>query len=590
MKKGALLCLAILVGPFCWDSSRAQTLSPRIFPGGIVNAASFAAAPNNPSSPCALVSIFGENLAIATGSATAVPLPRDINSTQVLVNNIAAPLIYVSPSQINAQVPCEAIPGSTARVVVQVTGIASPPEPLRVEVAAPGVFTVTATGTGAAAMLHANFLLVSNNSPAMPGETILIFCTGLGETVSPRPGTGEPGNGQVTLLTPTVLIGGRNAQVLFSGAAPGFVGLYQINAVVPSVTAGDQSLAISSGGRQSREGATVRIGSAPPTTATLFAATLYGGLFKRLEGDAAWSSINSGMPGVLTFGAVLAVDPSNPATVYVGTDGDGVYKTTDSGGRWTPANSGISNRSVGALGIDPANPATVYAGTRQAGIFKTTNGGANWGPVNSGLAPIIEAQGTVTAIAVDPRSPSVIYTGTAAHGVYKSTTGGASWNPINSGLTPNPLGDIHINTIATDPTNTATLYAGLRPFVTGGGAFKSSNGGASWIPINIGLRESRVTVLAIDPANPSTVYAGTYEGGIYKTTSGGARWTASGLDGAAVTALAIDPSNPTTVYAGTQQGVYRSTNGGASWTAFSAGLADTWITALAIARSSAGGP
>jgi uncharacterized protein (TIGR03437 family) len=78
-----------------------------------------------------------------------------------------------------------------------------------------------------------------------PGETVLIYCTGLGAVSSP-PQDGAAGNGQPTTAMPTVTIGGTKAMVSFSGLAPGFVGLYQVNAEVPAgLSAGNQSVVVS---------------------------------------------------------------------------------------------------------------------------------------------------------------------------------------------------------------------------------------------------------------------------------------------------------------------------------------------------------
>lgn len=251
------LALVALAGMLYASHSKAQSGLPRISSGGIVNAASFTPAPNNPASPCALISIFGENLASGTDSATTIPLPSSLIGTQVFINNVASPLIFVSPSQINAQVPCEVTPNSSVNDFVQVGSFPGPLEVLQIQAAAPGVFSVTQNGVGAGAILHANFTLVDSISPVVAGETILIFCTGLGETVSPQIQTGEAGNGQLTLQTPTVTIGGQSAEVVFAGAAPGFVGLYQINVIVPNFSEGDPELLIDLAGQQSRTGVIV---------------------------------------------------------------------------------------------------------------------------------------------------------------------------------------------------------------------------------------------------------------------------------------------------------------------------------------------
>ena len=106
-----------------------------------------------------------------------------------------------------------------------------------------------------------------------------------------------------------------------------------------------------------------------------------------------------------------------------------------------------------------------------------------------------------------------------------------------------------ISALAIDPTTPTTLYAGTQ----GGGVFKSTNGGASWSAVNTGLVASHVFALVIDPTTPTTLYAGT-DVGVFKSTNGGGSWSAvnTGLtDFAFVSALAIDPMTATTLYAGT---------------------------------------
>jgi uncharacterized protein (TIGR03437 family) len=87
--------------------------------------------------------------------------------------------------------------------------------------------------------------------PATKGETVLIYCTGLGVVSSP-PDDGTAANGQATVATTTVTIGGVSAAVSFSGLAPGFVGLYQVNAAVPSgIASGNQPVVIREDGSSS---------------------------------------------------------------------------------------------------------------------------------------------------------------------------------------------------------------------------------------------------------------------------------------------------------------------------------------------------
>ena len=97
-----------------------------------------------------------------------------------------------------------------------------------------------------------------------------------------------------------------------------------------------------------------------------------------------------------------------------------------------------------------------------------------------------------------------------------------------------------------------------------------------------------IHALAIDPGSPNTIYAGTLDGGVFKSTNGGANWSQTSLINPSIFALAIDPGSPNTIYAGTIDGgggVFKSTNGGANWNQFNTGLTNTSVLALAIDQS-----
>lgn len=233
--------------------------TPAINNGGIVNAATFLAAPHNTASPGMLFSLFGDSLIGGTAVAQGLPLPTQLGGISVLVDGTAVPLIFVSPQQINAQVPFEVAAGTTVSVVVTASGrAASSAEPLRIEDAAPGIFTREQNGRSRGAILHANTnTIVSYGAPTRPGQFISIFCTGLGRVV-PSLASGAGGNAERTVEMPHVTIGGRTASVQFSGAAPGFAGLYQINVIVPDgLAAGEHEIIITQSGKQSRTGVTI---------------------------------------------------------------------------------------------------------------------------------------------------------------------------------------------------------------------------------------------------------------------------------------------------------------------------------------------
>jgi photosystem II stability/assembly factor-like uncharacterized protein len=102
----------------------------------------------------------------------------------------------------------------------------------------------------------------------------------------------------------------------------------------------------------------------------------------------------------------------------------------------------------------------------------------------------------------------------------------------------------------------------------------SSNtfGQDQWTPV--GPEGGYVTALAINPNTPNTLYAGTQGSGVFKSTNGGANWRAVniGLTNTTVNALAIDPNTPNILYAETGRGVFKSTDGGANWTATMSGF------------------
>lgn len=229
--------------------------APAIQSNGLVNGASFTSGGVVPGE---IATIFGANLTTAIGInlSSVVPLPTNLLSVQVMVNGTPAPIFAVDnvngQQQVNFQVPFEVAGQSTA--TIQVVDNGSPGNTITVPVIAtqPGMFTYTVGSTTYGAILHATYQLANTASPATAGETVLIYCTGLG-AVSPTPSDGAAAAGSATtVMTPTVTIGGLPAMVDYSGLAPDFVGLYQINAEVPAgLASGNQPVIINIGGAQS---------------------------------------------------------------------------------------------------------------------------------------------------------------------------------------------------------------------------------------------------------------------------------------------------------------------------------------------------
>jgi uncharacterized protein (TIGR03437 family) len=215
-------------------------------PLGVINAASFAP-PGNPISPGEFVALFGTGLAASTMTAKP-PYPPALNNVSVLINGKSAPIYFVSATQINALVPF-ATAGPTATIVVQNNGATSNTVTVPVAATSPGVYSLDQSGSGNGAILHADFSLVNDASPATAGETVLIYLTGMGTTNPPVPdGTA----GTVTTLYKSVsdvaiYVGGKTGTVSFNGLAPGFPGLYQINVALPTVLPGTGRLPLAVG-------------------------------------------------------------------------------------------------------------------------------------------------------------------------------------------------------------------------------------------------------------------------------------------------------------------------------------------------------
>jgi uncharacterized protein (TIGR03437 family) len=218
---------------------------PTISSGGLVNAASFA----HTVAPGSIASVFGTNYANSNIGASVKPLPDDLGGVSITVNNVAAPLIFVGQFQANFQVPFETKPG-TATVVVTSNGIASQSESVTVTAEAPGIFI---TGTNQAVALNSDNTVADSSHPAKVGSVVVMYVTGLGALDHPLP-TGSPASNDPlsnATVVPTATLGGVNAVVQFAGMSPGFVGLGQINLMIPKLAKGRYPVVIKQGAQSS---------------------------------------------------------------------------------------------------------------------------------------------------------------------------------------------------------------------------------------------------------------------------------------------------------------------------------------------------
>ncbi len=240
---------------------------PIIASAGIVNTASFTA----PLVPGSAASIFGSNLA-ATAFSTGPTLPTSLSGTSVTFNGTPAPLSYVSPGQINLQVPWELAGQTTASVIVTTTQGASSPVNVSLASQAPGIFTTNSSGQGS--IYNPDRSQNSSSDPAYPGAQIQIFVTGLG-AVSNQPADGVQAGANATVTTlPTVTIGGIAATVVSAQLTTtyfsNYVGAYQVIVTVPAgITTGNSVAVVMTAGGITSNVVTMAIAaSAPSVTIT----------------------------------------------------------------------------------------------------------------------------------------------------------------------------------------------------------------------------------------------------------------------------------------------------------------------------------
>jgi uncharacterized protein (TIGR03437 family) len=205
-------------------------------PLGVLNAANYLPI-TNPVTPGELLSLFGSGLGPVSVAKASLPYPNTLAGVSVSIDGIAAPVQSVSDGQINCIVPYEIAGDSFAVVRVTNNGVLSNTVTLYNDFSAPGVFTLDGSGTGDAAALHSDGSIVNAGDPAQVGETIALYATGLGALMA---GAQDGVGASSTSLTNTVdtfevYVDDVEATVTFSGLAPGFAGLYQLNFVVPSV-------------------------------------------------------------------------------------------------------------------------------------------------------------------------------------------------------------------------------------------------------------------------------------------------------------------------------------------------------------------
>ena len=316
--------------------------------------------------------------------------------------------------------------------------------------------------------------------------------------------------------------------------------------------------------------------------------------------DLAWRLV-----GPMRGGRTRAVAgvPSKPGVFYVGAVNGGVWETEDFGRTWRPVFDGQPTQSIGAIAVAPSDSNIVYVASGEGllrpdlsignGIYRSDDGGRTW--THLGLR---EGQ-QIPELAVDPRNPRRLFAAVLGRpygpnperGIYRSLDGGATWDRVlykdeNTGG----------SAVVLDPSNPQVVYAGLwearlGPWEdrneyngTGGGLFKSTDGGTTWQRLSAGLPANLAQInLSVAPSRPQRLYAtvGTSESGDYSSAAGlgvfrsddaGESWTrittdprpALRIGGGDLAIPRVDPTNPDVVYVASIV-TMKSSDGGRTW-------------------------
>ncbi|MBL7810587.1 MAG: T9SS type A sorting domain-containing protein [Bacteroidetes bacterium] len=324
----------------------------------------------------------------------------------------------------------------------------------------------------------------------------------------------------------------------------------------------------------------------PADTATLFAVSASGGLWKTINEGQTWRQLTDGLPN--TACASACINFKNPNTLYLGTGdanyyggGLGVWKSTDGGKTWVQKNSGMGNVLVVQMRMHPTDT-NILVATTKSGIYKTTNGGNTWAKKST-------LNDDYDDLVVKPGKGYSLYATSRTY-FYHSQNFGESWTRVNvsSGDTFSGL------FIGVTPADTNLVYTvawrskswGNKTYF--GGLFKSSNAGLNWkkqssSPQILGYSSDGSSnngqgaynlTMTVDPRDPASVYVGAIC--IWKSRDSGQTWQLKSPWAYGVHAdkhhFIFSPHNPKKLYIAHDGGLDRSMDTGNTWKTLSDGL------------------
>ena len=309
-----------------------------------------------------------------------------------------------------------------------------------------------------------------------------------------------------------------------------------------------------------------------------------GGLYRRSHNENEWTSISSGL-GPNPQVRALLVHPQNPTTIYAGTN-RGPFRSDDRGDHWEAL--GAPESDVWSMAFHPSNPDVIYAGYEPCAVYKTIDGGSNWSKTDTSkvnyphittyMPPLAKR---VIGIASDPSNPNDVYGAIEVGGLIGSHDEGESWEQLLDGpyLRNNTL-DLHGVQVSADAPGTVFI-------ITQVAMFRSRDKGQRWEHIQVEEMfpgGSYCRDLMVAPGDPKTIYlaagaggggapSGTQEAGaLFRSSDTGETWDRVDIGDTPprrMMQIAIDKNNGDNVYCCDYEGrVYASTDGGAKWDKF----------------------
>jgi photosystem II stability/assembly factor-like uncharacterized protein len=352
-----------------------------------------------------------------------------------------------------------------------------------------------------------------------------------------------------------------------------------------------------------RGGRTRAAAGVPDQPNLFYVGQVNGGVWRSDDYGRTWAPIFDG-EDTQSIGAI-AVAPSDADVIYVASGeglhrpdlsvGDGIYRSADAGKTWE--HLGLRDgQQIPALAVDPVNPNRLFAAVLghpygpnpERGIYRSTDGGKSWDKV-LGKSDRIGGSDVV----IDPRDPNTVYAslwedtlgpwedgnqypGTGG-GLFKSTDGGTTWKQLKNGL-PDNLVQINVAIAASDPqrlyATLATMGEGSYGRATGLGVYRSDDAGETWRKVTDDPRAALkigggdLPVPAVDPQNPDVVYSASIV--TERSTDGGKTWMSlrGAPGGDDYQNLWINPRNPKIILLVSDQGALVTVNGGDTWSSW----------------------